>query len=588
MSRCVQLGDWLTEEVTIRIEQWEERAETVCENTSRWVEREIRTPVERRRERQEERCAERPCRRLCACCNKWFCWIETVSEIIVEWIIRVVIEEVIETVCKTIVKLVVIYVQVVEVVVRFVLLTTVCLFSDRRRLGALLRDLWYDIVDIYQSALEVIDYVASRLVDMLEITAQYIDRLADKFGWLGVVISIAAGFIRATARVIDGLRTIFVAAVGVVLHLARLDVCRALRDLIEVGGGIGRTLTGFFPLALGIGAGAAGVRDWFVRRRKHEIVEAALAENFSGIELESVRSGLRMASPDFGAPWRIRPIRTQVHSRGKSLSILDLQNSTDVQFDLLAAAGMTVACGRNRLMDYGRIEVVYEGTSRPVRYSDLRRYLDGETVPDFVMIAVQKTVFERQIKTARNKALQLALHFEWDRYELFTLTDIRHFRFPTFIRADETVQSDGGVAFGDFLHAVHGVTVSANHCTLPMCAVFSFFDGLFGIGRSDTSESKEPQNVIGAAWRDFRPDVVFQTVPIHEAGHAFSLQHAGHEGVENIMYTADSSDGLSPVTMRTVAEYILLGGEPRFTLENVQTSWHWILRKASSCLPRAE
>jgi hypothetical protein len=61
-------------------------------------------------------------------------------------------------------------------------------------------------------------------------------------------------------------------------------------------------------------------------------------------------------------------------------------------------------------------------------------------------------------------------------------------------------------------------------------------------------------------------------VLIHELGHYFGLNHAGHSGLENIMYTNDPAEGLTPVTGGTVAEFIF-SREPHFTLGAARAVW---------------
>ncbi len=69
-----------------------------------------------------------------------------------------------------------------------------------------------------------------------------------------------------------------------------------------------------------------------------------------------------------------------------------------------------------------------------------------------------------------------------------------------------------------------------------------------------------------------------------EMGHCFSLLHEGHDGIENIMSTLDKRADLSPVTAGTIIEYLLIGGEPRFTFQDGTDAWTWILTEASGCL----
>ena len=71
---------------------------------------------------------------------------------------------------------------------------------------------------------------------------------------------------------------------------------------------------------------------------------------------------------------------------------------------------------------------------------------------------------------------------------------------------------------------------------------------------------------------------------MHETGHYWGLDHAGHDGIEFVMFSPREST--SSVTGGTVAEYLLMSGEPRFTLDDARTAWDWITTTAAnSVLP---
>ncbi len=79
---------------------------------------------------------------------------------------------------------------------------------------------------------------------------------------------------------------------------------------------------------------------------------------------------------------------------------------------------------------------------------------------------------------------------------------------------------------------------------------------------------------------------LFETVLAHEMGHCFSIKHQGHDGMESIMFTLDKTEDLNPVTIGTVVEYVMMGGEPRFTLQDAKDAWNWILTEAIECLTK--
>jgi hypothetical protein len=88
-------------------------------------------------------------------------------------------------------------------------------------------------------------------------------------------------------------------------------------------------------------------------------------------------------------------------------------------------------------------------------------------------------------------------------------------------------------------------------------------------------------------YRNRSPDFVFRWVLIHEMGHYWGLNHenqasAALRGLDEIMFTW--ADGAFP-TSSAFIEYLLLGGEPRFTQSDAVTVWSWITTDAASVLP---
>lgn len=572
MSACTEVRKWITENITVPVEKWVEKAEQKCEEARRWVEEEIRIPIQRRREKTQKKCKKRKCKWWCLCCNKWFCWLEVLIEMFIEWIVRVVGEWLVETICKIVVKLIKIIVEVVVTVTKFVVVGVTCLFTDPRGLLDSFIDLWYDLVNIVEDVLGIVDFVLGQIVDLIDITTDLLDNLADHFGKLGWIFGILAGVLDGVRRIVEGVREIVVGVIQAVIDILRLDFCAFVEDLAYGLSGLGHVITGALGAAT---VGSGGIRDLVKHGMVRDAIEEVLDNSFDGDELERIKNGIALESSTYGAPWNILPYRLQVHSRGK-LTAKTLHE--DGLLDLYGAAKIGPTCKR-KFFNHGRYDVVYEGTSRTVAYSDIRLYLAGEEVPDFVVISVKRDVFDKQMKMAQKKARQLGLKFQWDSYQLFTISNREQFMLPDL--GDDTAK----VIVSD----VMGGGVPNNYCSLPMICVFGYEAGNFGYAETDWLSSNNTTRFhIGATWRDFQPELVFLTVPIHEAGHCFDLKHDGHDGADNIMFTAASEANLDFVTVQTFAEYLALGGEPQFTVEDARTAWQWIVVKAPECLPREE
>jgi len=72
----------------------------VCEDYKEWIEEEVETPLQERVEETVEKCKERPCKKWCLCCNKWFCWLEVVVYWVTRWIVTIVGKWLVYVICR--------------------------------------------------------------------------------------------------------------------------------------------------------------------------------------------------------------------------------------------------------------------------------------------------------------------------------------------------------------------------------------------------------------------------------------------------------------------------------------------------------
>ena len=275
--------------------------------------------------------------------------------------------------------------------------------------------------------------------------------------------------------------------------------------------------------------------------------------------------------------WPLTVTRLFLDSRSTSLDLATLHR--DGTIDLYQAVGA---------FDFGvnfrhpRFEAVLADTSQPVTRADIDLYLsaDRAQAPHFRIFAIKNDLLNQHLRLAGRKAKQLGLNFRW------TVTDQE-----ATDRVDLTV-TDDSVTLDRFLgQTLHRSGSVSEVCTLALGATFRGVDLASGGQLNGVARTFNPMSqpfLCGVAYRERLPDNIFRYVLIHEIGHYFGLEHAGHDGFHNIMYTmeTDPTTGMAmpPVTAATVGETLWLSGEPRFTLDDRCAVWRWILHNANDCI----
>jgi len=74
----------------------------ICEDFKKKVEEEWAEPIRRRRAGIKRECEKKRCRKICLCCNKWFCWISIFWYWVVEWVFIFIVKWVVYTVCRVV------------------------------------------------------------------------------------------------------------------------------------------------------------------------------------------------------------------------------------------------------------------------------------------------------------------------------------------------------------------------------------------------------------------------------------------------------------------------------------------------------
>jgi hypothetical protein len=584
---CTTVQNWITVNITQPVEQFFERAEEACHEAREWVEREIREPIERRRARTERKCRRRKCKWWCLCCNKWICWLETIIEIIVEWVIKVVGEWLVETICEIVVKVVKIIVEVVVAVVKFVVSVVVCIFTDP--LGALiaLGDVWMDILHIVDEIGDVVTGIIDDVSDLIDLTKDSILDLGDNLGPIGrFFFGIVAGVLDIIRGVVDGISKIVEGVVELVTGILSLDFCRAIEGIVKgIGLGLGQAITN----ALGVlSLASKGVIDGIVLDSLRTWLQKELSSKFDGDRLSSLEDTLQMDSSSFGIQWRVFPFICSISSRSPHLDLRQLHNGGTI--NLYTIAGYApIWC--EKVVTRNIYRLVYAGTDHRVSIAHIRSYLNGsdDDVPEFQLLAGDKDTLRDMLKVAERKFEQIAIYIDWD--------IIRKFEIEAMDEMDVTQAGHARI-----MERMTTQNNLSDICDLPAGFVFRYAAG--NLGLSNPYWRGEARVATGASVRPGMMTHVFGTILTHEMGHCFSLCHAGHDGMHNIMYTmADESNNcgikdpdilkehgidtggdLEDVTQETVIHYLMTHGEPIFTLEDGKNAWRWILNEAEECI----
>ncbi len=595
MTVCKTVGRWIQEEVVERVEEFFEEWEEKCTEVRVWVEETIRRPVERTRERTEERCEERPCRRACLCCNKWFCWTVTIVERVVEYVVEVVGEWALETVCELARKVVKIWVDVVTLVARFVVTAIVCVacFCDWRGALHTVIDLWYDLLDVIDTAVEYAADLFRVVSELADISKRFVLDIAQWFGPVGrVVFGVIAGILDGFRQTLLGTAE-FVEGVGKgVTDIARLDFCSASENI--AWGATNGAVRQINAATGGATLGARGVRDAFAQDRRRKQVRDYLNQGKITSEWQpdpavppvvvdgkAVAQHGDLASRSWGIDWGYEPHIMVVSTDSPHLSLRSV-HAEDDRFDLYDVAGYA-PIWRKRCFLGSRFELRYKVGDQRVRYSDIYAYLDGDDdVPPFQLRAMSKRVMRAETDTAERKFREMGIKMSGAPAQWLEARSRNQLTWGE--QPPDTLSMD-------FEDVVVSNGLGASKCTLPLIGTFflkSSNGQTFGWSRPIYFRSENAisaaDKALAASFRDSQPSVIFGYVAAHEMGHCFGLKHEGHDSFHYIMFQGGDNDAGGEIS-NLLTEILALGGEPRFTDANTLHAWEWIVNVAPECLP---
>lgn len=592
MGACQEVRKWMTSSVLMPVEHFITEAREFCEEIGQWVEENVTRPVERFFSRVEEFCHDLPWP------FSWFCEAVTVVFKVIEWVIETVVKWVVTIVCQVVTIVIGIIVEFVLRVIAWVISFVVCIFTDPLDALKSIYDLWNIVLDLVDNILDFVGTLLDDVIGILDDIERLIDSIAASLGWLGIILGIVKAIIGLVRRVVEIVRDVVKSIQDIVLGILSLNPCRILRGLGDLVAAVGRglieggfALIGFViggPFGAIVGGGirvlgllVGGVRDSVQLKRVEEIIEEKIRAAFVG-DSERIGRSLKKANLDsrvVGLPFKADARRMHLSSTAATPDLRVLHNNGTV--NLHALAGYVAGC--NRYFNEVDAEVVYAGTDVRVSYVDLDTYLsDGPaSVPEFHVFPISRAKFRDYLEIARKKARFIGVQLTFPSIENFQIVRPNWIPLAAGER-DDTVQQS---IFRDFFGRNGAATDDLS--TLPALAHFHYLPeagagDLFGLtswfrpssGRTEAKPS-------GVTFRNLTPAWVFRWVLIHEMGHYWGLNHnKGTRGLDEIMFTL--SDGT--VTFSMFYEFLLLGGDPRFTFDDLETVWTWITGDARDSL----
>ena len=609
MAACQDVQMWMTSNILVPVMKAIAETRQSCQEVGKWVDEQVTRPVETWISKTEQKCRDLPWP------LSWICKAVVLVIKVVEWVVETVAKWVVTIVCQVVTFVLGWIVELVLRVISWAITFVVCLFTDF--VGALksIYDIWNVVVDAVSDVIDFIAIILDDVEGILDDVGRLIDSVASSLGWLGVVLGVFKGIVELAKKLVGIVKDVVTAVGDIVKGILNFNACAILRGLSNLGTALGRVviegaapavgagvgaIAGGVPgaiLGAGIGVGAkaigvfaSGIRDSVVLRQLEDIAAKAINSAFGTGSERATRAiaSLNMYSRIFGLPFMPDARRMFLSSNSRNINLVTLHNSGVI--NLYALAGYIGGC--SNLINEIDGEVVYAGTRLRVRYSDIDAFLASGpgSVPEFRVYPIKKAKFMDHLKLAQRKARFLAAQLSIPTIGEFECTNLAWIPLENALGINETQRGMMASVFGRV------AAVTDDLSTLPAASHFHYvpdktgseFFGLASWMRPNGTiaiPAGEPDSIAmesGVTYRNRSPDYVFRYVLIHEMGHFLGLDHeTGTRWLDEIMYSSASGGSVS---FSGVAEYLALGGEPRFTVSDANAAWRWFTGDGATSL----
>jgi hypothetical protein len=331
------------------------------------------------------------------------------------------------------------------------------------------------------------------------------------------------------------------------------------------------------------------VRDRVDAWRLRDYVESLIDSPRTGYSQEDrarIKAALGISDGGFGLRLKVRAMRGYVTSdqvtHGPLPDLVTWHNDTgaDTHIDLKVLTGFASTTFWQR----GRPELVPANISE----ADINAYLANPATQQFTVYCMSSGVLDEKLSAAVIKASTIGLKLRFDTEDV-QLTEANQVRVvPDPMQVPAVLH---GPPFNRTFGAANAAVAKAELCSPLSVGTFLFTDNSY-TGYSSVLKTSfclegmpiPGEDLTGTFHRDRLPDFVFLWVPIHEIGHTFGLCHVA--GLDRIMYSAKEK---SIWSWSLIPEYLWLSGEPRYTYEEAQRVWTYIIDNFSvQCLAQRQ
>ncbi len=448
---------------------------------------------------------------------------------------------------------------------------------------------------IADKAEELVDKVADTFTDIVDHAVTWVH---ENYGKLGAIANVLGGFFNG---LVDGFRGLAHDFVEIFRDIGSLFGAALRLDFAAMVSGITHLAIDFIDLAIdgiriAIGGNiVGGIVRQFEREELRQHVKDLLDDQF-GYDpklLQRIKDRIKIK----GASWGLR-------LTGRHLVfVLDSENTQHWKwhengfFDLYSLAGDLSFESFDMRRPRTWVEEVGEDSAGKGRASraTVSKYLNSNGEKKHLRVyAMNDQAVSERLDVATEKCRRIGVRLSWDEIATREIRTEKHYEFDT--EEQETFVVTEGLRKG----------VRSEECILLALGAFRLIPGkrlgntagrniregkeaipCDTSGRTDhccvtilpSDSNKKGSSVIH---RDEWPRYGFRYVLAHEIGHYLGLCHYGHDGVQNIMYTADKDEGLSPVSWSSLKYYYQ--SEPEFILEDGKNVWRFIVGQLPCCL----